>query len=290
MAELPAHLSHSQMQAYLHCGKAYQLKRLQGAPSMPSVWLVGGTALHDAIDKVNRASHAGLAVDLIATWEQAWEDKVAEFVNKNPDIPLEDWRKAGRVSSDKPNKEDFAWWKRDGQRQLIEYSGWLRNAGWEIASHPETGEPLSEFETTAEFGGLQVRGFLDAVMRRKADSLLAITDYKSGTRVPLSTTQLGLYAQAIQRNLGLTVTQGAYYMTRKAELTDPQSLHRYTGEWFDLQFSRLRKAMEADIFIPQPGEACFMCDVKDACYAIGGHDAWRFDPDHPQFTPIEETA
>lgn len=288
MAELPAHLSHSQMQSFLHCGKSYQLKRLQGAPSLPSVWLVAGTALHDAIDTVNRAFHADVPVDLIATWEQAWNKKVDEFTAKYPDIPLDSWRKAGRASADKPNKEDFAWWKRDGQRQLIEYSGWLRNSGWTIASHPETGAPLSEFETTAEFGGLMVKGFLDAVLQRGQD--IAVVDYKSGTRVPLSTTQLGLYAQALQRTIGLKVTEGAYYMTRKAELTDRFPLHRYTGEWFDLQFSRLRKAMEADIFIPQPGEACFMCDVKDACYAVGGHDAWRFDPDHPQFTPIEETA
>lgn len=286
MTELPSHLSHSQWQQFLHCGKSYQLKRVQGAPTIPSVWLVAGTALHDAFEEVNRAHFEDRALDLMATWEQAWNGKVDEFVAKYPDIPLDQWRKAGRQSAEKPNKEDFAWWKRDGARQVIEYSGWLRNSGYRLADH--NGTPLCEFETTATFGGVEVKGYLDAVYVK--DGTYFLVDYKSGTRTPLSELQLALYARALERTIGIQPTAGAYYMTRKAELSEPKNLARFTGAWFDSQFSQLRTAMEAGIFLPHPGEACFMCDVKNACYAVGGTDAWLYDPDHPQFTPPKEQA
>ena len=51
-----AHLSNSQFGDYSRCGKSYQLKRLQGTPSIPAVWLIGGKAVHLAIEEYNRQS------------------------------------------------------------------------------------------------------------------------------------------------------------------------------------------------------------------------------------------
>ena len=38
----PSHMSNGQLNDWLRCGKSYQLKRIQGAPSKPSVFLVAG--------------------------------------------------------------------------------------------------------------------------------------------------------------------------------------------------------------------------------------------------------
>jgi hypothetical protein len=51
---MATHLSNSQFGDYTRCGKSYQLKRIQHAPQIPSVWLVGGKAVHMAIESINR--------------------------------------------------------------------------------------------------------------------------------------------------------------------------------------------------------------------------------------------
>ena len=48
------HLSHSQLGDYTRCAKSFQLKRIQHAPQLPAVWLVGGKAVHLAIERVNQ--------------------------------------------------------------------------------------------------------------------------------------------------------------------------------------------------------------------------------------------
>jgi hypothetical protein len=84
----------------------------------------------------------------------------------------------------------------------------------------------------------------------------------------------------------MDIRYGSYYMTRKGEMTDAYDISRYGTEYFDRIFSKLKIAMDNDIFIPNPGEACFLCDVSSYCYANGGATAYQWDPDHPQYTPI----
>lgn len=45
-----AHRSFSQFTSWLKCGKAYQLERVLEAPTMPAWYLVGGSAVHSAIE------------------------------------------------------------------------------------------------------------------------------------------------------------------------------------------------------------------------------------------------
>lgn len=50
----PDQFSHSQINSWLRCGKAYQLERLIGAPTPPAVYLVVGNAMHTAIEEINK--------------------------------------------------------------------------------------------------------------------------------------------------------------------------------------------------------------------------------------------
>lgn len=54
----PEHFSHSQISAWIRCGKAYQLSRLIGVPERPAVYLVAGNAMHEVIEQMNRESFA----------------------------------------------------------------------------------------------------------------------------------------------------------------------------------------------------------------------------------------
>jgi len=279
----PEHSSASQLTSWLHCQKSYQLKRILDAPSIPSVWLVAGVALHDVFHVINLNHAAGeqqpdvreLFVDTI--------DSLALKTQEETATPVSEWRCAGKATKEKPDRENLTWWRIEGGKQAVMYLNWLRSSGWTL--HKEANNVLAEFETTAEFGGLTVKGFLDAVFVDD-QGLLRLVDFKSGTRVPSSKTQLGLYAAALGRTLNMDIRYGSYYMTRKGEMTDAYDISRYGTEYFDRIFSKLKIAMDNDIFIPNPGEACFLCDVSSYCYANGGATAYQWDPDHPQYTPI----
>jgi putative RecB family exonuclease len=281
----PSHSSASQLSSWLHCQKSYQLKRIFDAPSIPSVWLVAGVALHDTFHSINLNHATGEAQPDVRTLFAANIDALAEKTLVDTGVPADQWRCAGKATKEKPDRENLAWWRIEGGSQAVMYLNWLRQSGWNL--HTEGTTVLAEFETTAEFGGIMVKGFLDAVFTDDR-GVLRLVDYKSGTRVPSSKTQLGLYAAALNRTLDMDIRYGSYFMTRKGEMTDAYDVSRYDTEYFDRIFGKLKIAMDNDIFIPNPGEACFLCDVRDYCYAAGGATAYQWDPDHPQYTPITQ--
>lgn len=50
----PLHVSFSQLNAWLRCGKAYQLQRMMGLAEQPAWWSIGGTGVHTATEKYDR--------------------------------------------------------------------------------------------------------------------------------------------------------------------------------------------------------------------------------------------
>lgn len=43
--------SHSQLNSWLKCGKAYELERIRHVPPVPGMWLPAGTACHAVIER-----------------------------------------------------------------------------------------------------------------------------------------------------------------------------------------------------------------------------------------------
>lgn len=276
---MSAHVSHSQMTQWLRCGKSYELNRIKQAPRVPAVWLASGVALHEVIDQINRDSVTGEQTDIKAMWDRVYGE-ITERIEEETGVPREHWKRAGRVSKDKPNKEDSLWWGIEGYKQLVAYKRWLSESGNRVYTDGDA--IYSEYETTAQFGDVTVKGFLDAVMVDPNGEPF-VMDAKSGTRVPTNQMQLGLYAAALKLNGGPTVTRGAFMMTRNGELTDFFDLTKYTPEYFTPLFSGLRAGLDAGIFLPNPGDACWTCDVKDACFTAGGIDSWKFDTLNPNY-------
>lgn len=48
------HYSYSQLNSYSRCGKAYWLERIAHAPQRPAVYFTAGSALHKAIEELNK--------------------------------------------------------------------------------------------------------------------------------------------------------------------------------------------------------------------------------------------
>ena len=53
---VPQVRSHSQLSAYLECGREYQLGRVLRLPRRPGAWFPGGTAVHATIERFLRES------------------------------------------------------------------------------------------------------------------------------------------------------------------------------------------------------------------------------------------
>jgi len=247
------------------------------------VWAPAGTALHEVADLIARDEVDG---DLYATWSRVFDEHVTKQFEETKVDP-EFWRKAGRVTKDKPEKENVDWWRGEGHRQLAMYATWLQQSGYKVATLKD-GTLLSEHETTTRFGDIEVKGFCDVVLKAP-DGGLVVCDLKSGSRVPDKTTQLGLYKVALEQNHSddrLRIIGGMFFMTRKGEPTDVIDLSKYTSEYFTALFTMAESVREAKAFMPSPGDACRICDVSDACYTVGGTDSWKYDTLNPQFVPF----
>ena len=221
--------------------------------------------------------------------EQAWLSALDATVAKKVDetgYDLAQWRTAGRPTKAKPNGEDLDFWKEDGLGQLHAYSLWLSTTDWTLVDFD--GEPAVEMPVSCTFGDVPVRGFIDGIWATP-EGQLVIVDYKTGSRTPDSLLQLGLYAASLEQMGYPRPPLGAFYMTRKHEMTKPESLDRYTVHFWEQMFGLFSKAVEEDIFLPNVGQSCRTCGVRDACAAVGGVDAYRYDPLHPAFQPDNAT-
>jgi hypothetical protein len=52
------HTSHSQLSSFLRCGKAYELQRIIGVPESAAMWLIGGSAFHEASENNDRRRYS----------------------------------------------------------------------------------------------------------------------------------------------------------------------------------------------------------------------------------------
>ena len=224
-------------------------------------------------------------MNLESVWRQTLNDLVATTADRTKTDPAT-WRTAGRPTKSLPNGADIDFWLGSGTEQLQKYSDWLHSTDWVFLDID--GEPMVEFPVEAKFAGITVKGFIDGVMA-KPDGQVVVIDYKTGSRSPESALQMGLYAASLER-MGLPrPSLGAYWMTRKGEMTTPESLDQFTVHMWDEMFSQFKKAVDSDIFIPNVSGHCRSCGVKNACYAAGGVDAYIFDPMHPAYTPSQDT-
>ena len=276
----PAHMSWSQASEYARCSKAFELRRIQGAPSVPTSWLYGGSLVHKAIEMVNLATFKGEKFDLDKLWTEAIEFTDADQEARTPGITDDDYRKPFRGGWDVPA------WRANGVVHVEAWLGFLDSTDWRIADHE--GEPLVEIDLTCEYGWgeemYEIKGSADVVMLQPSGKKVLL-DIKTG-KAPSTFLQLGLYACSMER-LGMGKPDlGGFFLTKANALGAIDSMLQFRGEYFDDLFTRTRAGVNAGVFMPcMVPDVCRMCDVSDACYAMRGPMSRSYDPDHPDFDP-----
>lgn len=221
-------------------------------------------------------------INIEALWTEELDSRVAGTISATGIEPI-NWRASGRKTAATPNKEDLEYWRTAGLEHVANWMAWLdANPDWKFASI--NGAVGIELPIEVTFGDVPVKGFIDAVMV-SPDGELVVIDHKTGARAPEDHLQLGLYASALELMGAPRPSVGAYFLTRKGEMTEAFSLDAMTVEFFTNRFAQFKRGMDADIFLANPGQHCRSCSVKSSCYIAGGIDAWKVDPDSPNFNP-----
>lgn len=246
-------LSYSSLDSYLTCGEKYRLTKVVGVAQDPAWYLFGGSAVHTATEWIDR----GEETSVVEAFRKAWAQQT-ENIEDRAKV-----RAGGRVSKAWPAKENDQWWLHNGPELVQNWVTWRQvreHQGWQIRD--------VEYAFEMTLGTVPVRGFIDRVMV-DPNGQVHVIDLKTGSHSPTSALQLGVYALAYEAGTGERPAIGAYFMNRKAELTPPESMNRFTtelvGSWFDMA----RTAIEAEVFIPKPSGLCRSCTVADKCSLFG---------------------
>lgn len=215
-----------------------------------------------------KVSQNGSVGFLEATWRAAFEGAVADELSASQ-TSVTEWRAGGRATKANPNKEDWQWWQDNGFTMFKSFTEWWEaNNNWHIWLTP-TGDHGVELGLFSDFNGVPVRAYADLVCYDQ-DGVLSVVDFKTGTYMPDSAMQLGLYATLIERLFGVRPQRGYYYNARKAIMEPVVGLERWTKPVFDELFTQFQVAVSHNIYLPNIGMMCGSCGVKDYCYAYSG--------------------
>lgn len=277
-----AHLSHSQHSTMLRCPKCYELERLQGAPTIPAWWFLGGSTVHQVTETYDRLRTSGTAVNMIPIDEvtlytlEVLNALVAEEQTKKQLTSFDGWFAAGR----KPGKQGFEWWQENAPLMVQNYLTWFDNNEWFIPQL--AGKPAIEFEVDPTYMFGPFKGFIDRLYVLPNGDLVC-ADIKTGTTPPKEPLQLGDYANALEM-MGLPRPKwGTYVMVKHGEHTPLVPLDKYTTQYLEQVHGPVRKMIDQKLFPPNVGDFCRTCVVQKACYAYGGDQSEWYDPLHPNY-------
>lgn len=247
------HLSYSSLESYLTCGERWKLEKVVGLKGEDAWYLFGGSAVHEATEAIDK----GEETDAIVAFNKAWARQIANIED------IDKVRAGGRATKEYPNKEDATWWTANGPSLVQAWVDWVTarvNEGWAILE--------IEHAFDLDLGGVPVRGYIDRVMADPQGQVYVI-DLKTGSHAPSSALQTGIYSIGYEQNTGVKPTIGSYFMNRKAALTPPESLVRFTPELVGAWFDQARRAIEAEVFIPHASGLCRSCPVQQHCSLFG---------------------
>jgi putative RecB family exonuclease len=278
MKDLPGHLSHSARECLERCAKSWFLKYLTDAPRLQSLWLAGGSAVHETTEHYDLRSAAPPPRTNWETepiWNQIFDVQIDKLREAEPN------ERAWRSTQSEP---DIDAWRRAGLQFVQHYIDWRERSPWEIWTTPD-GKPAIELDISGKLPGcpVEIKAYLDRVFHDPVFDKLWIVDLKTSKRPPKDAAQFGTYAALMKRKYGVQPAHGAAFMNRRGELSKPFALEQYTPKAVGKTFNEAWQKVTSGHY-PAEGianGACWTCDVSSSCYAKGGPFSAQFDPDNP---------
>lgn len=255
-------LSVSQIQDYAKCGLSYKLARIDKVPQLTAAWFVQGSAVHKAIEAYERSHRQMSLKDAEQTFYEAWESEVTKKLEDHPEES--DWIPSGK----RLRSTDLRVRREQGLDQV---RGYILANPQDSDIRPTSlipGEPAVEVGFMLDFDGVEVTGYIDAIMEERSTGRLFPEDWKTGRKTPAGNYQLATYKIAIESLTGQQVEYGRYWMCRdnKPLVVD---LRRFQREDVVDWYHQLARGIEQKIFLPNPSEDnCHTCLVKRHCREV----------------------
>lgn len=277
----PRHFSHSQHTSMLRCPKAYELDRIQHAPSIPAWWFLGGSTVHQVTETYDRLIFSGANVRVraeeVAEYTLSVLDALVEEEKQKKGLSnFEGWFAAGR----KPGKQGYEWWRENAPLMVQNYLDWQERTGWVIPTL--NGEPAIEYPVNPEYVFGPFKGFIDRIWQLPNGDWV-VGDIKTGTTPPKEPLQLGDYANAVEMAGWPRPKWGTYVMVKHGEHTPLVPLDKYTTPYLEGVHGPVKTMVDLGLFPPNVSDNCRTCVVQKACYSYGGEYSAFYDRLHPNY-------
>jgi RecB family exonuclease len=288
------HVSHSQLTSWAErCQKEFQLRRIQRAPSLPAWWLVGGSAVHEVTEDLDRRGlEFGLTpaeMNVTLDIEDLFESKLDQLIQEEEEksgVLSKDWLAAGVRPP-----QDGNHWRAKGPQMVANWLTWRETTGWELAMFDDEPGIELDLKLTLDIGGeeREVVGAVDRVFVLPNEELV-IDDIKSGSSTPSTPMQQGLYATLIEKRYGRRPKYGTFTKVGPkygGQHTPLAPLKKYDERYFEQLFTAFRAQVETGTFLPNVSDSCRTCGVAGSCYAAGGLQSADFDPLDPNYQGVQ---
>jgi putative RecB family exonuclease len=208
-------------------------------------------------------------------------DSAIEAEEAQSGFPADTWMKSGARGC-----QDRAWWQANGPRFVRNFTDWYEGSPDVSVWVTPDGIPAIELGLTVKFGRVEVKMFIDLVLQ--IGTALVVVDLKSGAKSPESLAQIAIYACGLELAYGVRPRYGTWFMLRGVGKEEPKqyfltpvdlSGYHHSIEWWSKQFTMFHEAACNGVFVARTGEHCKRCGVAYACPAVGGKDAFNFDPE-----------
>jgi hypothetical protein len=189
-------------------------------------------------------------------FKEAWDIELG-------DKDLTNARVSGTATKANPNKEDVNFWLETGPKWVQGYIDWRNaNPDWKIWTAPD-GNRAIELGLIPEFAGVSVKMVIDRVFEVNGE--LVIVDLKTSKTTPTNPLQLGFYKVGLQKQFGINIKWGSYWMARKFGISPMVDLSIYTEEKLEYFVENFDKARKSGIFLPNTNNCQYKCGLTAHC-------------------------
>lgn len=242
----------SQVKQYKDCPYQYYLQRRARAWKRPAAWFPQGTALHTAVEKIEKSGRTLTLEEAQQAFREAYSADVARWCEESPNFDV--WFPSGPYRGEADLERRFHL----GLDQVKRYMEYIEKyPDWKPDIVGE--QPAIELPFRVWFGDVEVRGFIDNVTGDEP------VDVKSGNK-PGDDFQLGTYAGFLEKEYGIKRTKGFYWMGRTGKLTKPYDLTEWSEQRLADVYGEVDALILAEEFDPKPeADKCRFCSVSAEC-------------------------
>lgn len=255
------HRSVSQLTKYASCSEQYRLSYVDKHDTFsPAAWLAQGTAFHVAIEGWEQAGRSEL-FDTCQAFVVAYDAEIEAFKSRQPDMTKWSHSPRSKVEDDISNRRDR------GVQQVKDYMTYASSNNFMIKEIDDYTLAI-EVPFEVEIGGVTIKGAIDQILADPQG--VEVRDLKTGNR-EAAYLQLGIYAHVVEKAFGWPVVRASFYYAKDSKLVtlSRKELERYSEEYLTNLFQSLETGIQNNVFIPNPGDGCLFCPVKDYCREKG---------------------